>query len=286
MPMMLLVVALYTICSLNDKYAVSKAKLNGYQLTFLMASGTAFFLLLLMPFLNTYISLSPMTFVFIILTAACKYFEFAMSALILKEMSVFELKAWLGITLFMSYFTDVAMGQPLNLLKAAFIAVTVCGLVLIAKAGRKSVSYKKIIIPLIIYLLSKYGYGFIMNSAAPYASSEMTLFFALILLAAVIIPSAKPLKIASNCAEGRKGVVFVLLAKLPNAFGLMGENAVAAQSLANYSFIQPMILAVIFLTGLIPRKNGEYEKPSRLSIWGGAVCIAGIIGFQLAGNVI
>ncbi len=34
------VVAMYTICSLNDKYAVSKAKLNGSQLTFLMAAGT------------------------------------------------------------------------------------------------------------------------------------------------------------------------------------------------------------------------------------------------------
>lgn len=94
---MLSVVALYTICSLNDKYAVSKAKFNGSQLAFLMAVGTVPFLALLLPFFDR-------TFVFILLIAACKYFEFSMSAKILSEMSVFELKAWLGITLFMSYF--------------------------------------------------------------------------------------------------------------------------------------------------------------------------------------
>ncbi len=76
MLLMTAVVALYTICSLNDKYAVSKAKFNGSQLTFLMAAGTVPFLALLLPFSDRTFTLSPITFIFIILIAACKYFEF------------------------------------------------------------------------------------------------------------------------------------------------------------------------------------------------------------------
>ena len=41
MLLMLAVVACYTICSLSDKYAVSKLKMNGSTLTFIMAAATA-----------------------------------------------------------------------------------------------------------------------------------------------------------------------------------------------------------------------------------------------------
>ena len=37
MILMVLVVICYTITSLNDKYAVSKAEMNGSQMTFVMA---------------------------------------------------------------------------------------------------------------------------------------------------------------------------------------------------------------------------------------------------------
>ena len=40
MLLMLAVVACYTICSLSDKYAVSKLKMNGSTLTFIMAAAT------------------------------------------------------------------------------------------------------------------------------------------------------------------------------------------------------------------------------------------------------
>lgn len=280
MLLMTAVVALYTICSLNDKYAVSKAKYNGAQLTFLMAAGTLPFLALTLPFSDLTFTLSVPTFVFVILTALSKYLEFDMSAKILEQMSAFELKAWLGLCLFASYFTDVIMyGDKLNMLKIFCIAVTAAGLVMIAKSGKTKVSYKKIALPLVLYLAAKFGYGFIMKAAEKYISSTLTLFFALIILAAVLIPSAKPLKIAANSPEGKKGVLIVVLCKLPNALGLLGENAVAAQSLTNYAFIQPMILVVIFVTALF-NKN---EKLSGFSLAGSIACIAGILGFQVAG---
>lgn len=285
--MMILVVAMFTITSLNDKYAVSKAKMNGYELTFLMAAGTAVFMAVLLPFLKAedrFITLCPQTVVAILLIALCKLLEFAMSAKILVDMSVFELKAWLGITLFMSYFTDVFRGEEPRALKLVFIGITALGLVFVAVAGRKKVSYKKIALPLILYLLQSYGYGFIITGAEEYVSSTMTLFIALILLAVVLIPLSKPWAIAKNSPEGKKGVCFVLASKLPNAVGLIVMNYVAIMSLTSYSFIQPMILVVIFIAGFLPKKNADNapaEKPSALSLAGSIACVLGIIGFQV-----
>ena len=283
---MLIVVAMFTITSLNDKYAVSKAKMNGYELTFLMAAGTAVFLAVMLPFLKAedrFITLCPQTVIAVLLIALCKLLEFGMSAKILVDMSVFELKAWLGITIFMSYFTDVFRGEELRALKLIFIAVTALGLVFVAVAGRKQVNYKKIALPLILYLLQSYGYGFIITGSEKYVSSTMTLFFALILLSLVLIPLAKPLSIAKRSPEGKKGVGFVLASKLPNAVGLLLMNYVALLSLTSYSFIQPMILVVIFVMGFLPKRNEEAptEKPSPLGLAGSIACVVGIIGFQL-----
>ena len=282
MLIMLGVVALYTICSLNDKYAVSKAGFNGYRLTFLMAAGTVPFLAVMLPSADRNFTLCPQSFIFILLIALSKYLEFFTGAAILKEMSVFELKAWLGIILFVSYFSDIIMNTAtFNILKILCIGITVAGLVIIAKSGRGTVHYKKIVLPLIVYLAAKFGYGFIMVQAEKYISSTMTLFFALIVLALVMIPFAKPLKMAKESPEGIKGVIIVVLCKLPNALGLMGENAVAAQSLTNYSFIQPMILVVVLIIGLFNKE----QKPSALNITGSIICTAGILGFQLAGLI-
>lgn len=273
------VVAMYTICSLNDKYAVSKAKLNGSQLTFLMAAGTVPFLALLLPFSDRTFTFSFPTFIFIILIAASKFLEFSMSAKILAEMSVFELKAWLGLTLFMSYGTDIIMySQGVSILKILCIIITAVGLVMIARSGRKKVSYSKIAVPLIVYIAAKFGYGFVMKAAEKYISSTLTLFFALIILAVIMMPSAKPLSIAAENPEGKKGVIIVVLCKLPNALGLLGENAVAAQSLTNYSFIQPMILIVVLILDLLKKST----RPTGWNLAGSVVCVLGILGFQAA----
>lgn len=283
MLLMTAVVALYTICSLNDKYAVSKAKYNGSQLTFLMAAGTVPFLALLLPFSDLTLKLSPWTPVFVILIAASKYLEFSMSAKILEEMSAFELKAWLGLTIFMSYFTDIATGsQSIGALKIFCIAITVAGLAMIAKSGRTRVNYKKIIIPMIIYIAAKFGYGFVIQAAEKYISSTLTVFFALILLALVLIPAAKPTAIAYGSPEGKKGLLIVILCKLPNALGLLGENAVAAKSLTDYAFIQPMILIAILVLDFLRKST----RPTGLNLAGSVVCAVGILGFQAVGVLI
>lgn len=276
MVLMLMVVLCYTICSLSDKYAVAKIKFNGNELTFLMAAATALFMTFTLPFVDTRVVWGIPAVAAILLLTASKMLEFQMSALILQDMSAFELKAWLGICLFVSYFTDIVMKtQHFSWLRLGFIAVTVIGLVLIAQAGRKKIRYGKIVLPLIVYLAAKYGYGLVIAAAEPYISSTMCLYFALILLALILLPMAHPVRIFR---EKRNGGLFVVLTKIPNVAGLLGENAVIAVSLANYSFIQPMILVVLFFWG-IARKEEEHDL---LSVLGGIVCIIGIVGFQLA----
>lgn len=274
MLLMLLVVACYTVCSLSDKIAISKYKFNGNQFTFLMAFASAFFILFTLPFVDRHFEISLNSLFFVVLVVISKLLEFQMSAIILKEMSAFELKAWLGLCLFFSYASDcILYGTSFNVFCIVFIAVTVLGLYMIAKSGNGKINYLKILIPLALYLSAKFGYGLIIKASTPYISSTMVLFFALIILSIVLFPLVKPIKLIR---ESKKGTAFVALTKIPNVIGLITENAVIAISLTNYSFIQPMILCALFFIGLIQK-----EKCSRLNIIGSIICIVGVVGFQV-----
>lgn len=272
--LMLAVTACYTICSLNDKYAAAKANFSGDEFTFLMCSSMSVFLALSLPFQNLSFSLTWQSFLSILLVVVCKMLEFQMSARVLKQLSAFELKAWLGITLFASYFTDILFGSELSVFKLICIFATAAGLVFIARSSKGGVNYKQIILPLVLYLVSKYGYGLIIRSFSPYASSTMQLLPAMVIISLIMLPRVHIKELIKN---NRSGVVKVVLARIPNTLGMLLENAVISISLANYSFIQPMILVTLFVIGLIRR-----EKRSRLNLIGSMICIVGIVAFQLA----
>lgn len=272
--LMLAVTACYTICSLNDKYAAAKANLSGDEFTFLMCSSMSVFLAASLPFQNLSFSFTWQSFLAVLLVAMCKMLEFQMSARVLKQLSAFELKAWLGITLFASYFTDIFFGYELNIIKLICIFATAAGLVFIARSSKGGVNYKQIILPLLLYLVSKYGYGLVIRSFSPYASSTMQLLPAMVIISLIMLPRVHIRELIKN---NRSGVVKVVLARIPNTLGMLLENAVISISLANYSFIQPMILVTLFVIGLIRR-----EKRSRLNLIGSMICIVGIVAFQLA----
>ena len=272
--LMLAVTACYTICSLNDKYAAAKANLSGDEFTFLMCSSMSVFLAVSLPFQNLSFSLTWQSFLAISLVTVCKMLEFQMSARGLKQLSAFELKAWLGITLFASYFTDILFGSELNIIKLICIFATAAGLIFIARSSKGGVNYKQIILPLVLYLVSKYGYGLIIRSFSPYASSTMQLLPAMVIISLIMLPRVHIRELIKN---NRSGVVKVVLARIPNTLGMLLENAVISISLANYSFIQPMILVTLFIIGLIRR-----EKRSRFNLIGSIICIVGIVAFQLA----
>lgn len=272
--LMLAVTACYTITSLSDKYAIAEAKLAGNEFSFLMCASLSFFIALSLPFQEKRFVFSWQAFAAILLIAACKLLEFQMSALVLKQLTAFELKAWLGITLFASYITDIFYGAELHVAKFICIFVTVFGLIFIAKSAKKGeVNYREIMLPLILYLASKYGYGLIIKAFSPYASPTMLLLPALILLTLLLLPKAAPRNLFP---KNPGGVWKVALARIPNAAGMLLENAVISMSLANYSFIQPMILVTLFFIGLIRK-----EQHSKLNLIGSLLCVAGVLAFQL-----
>lgn len=279
MTLMLIVVVCYTICSLSDKYAVAKLKMDGNTLTFIMAAATSIFMLAYLPFDSRHFDGGLTAYLAIGLMVVSKLFEFQLAAVILKEMSAFELKAWLGLTVFLSYGTDLIIGNSMpgivTVWKFCFIAVTAAGLFMIAKAGGKKINYKKLILPLSGYLLCKFGYGLIVTFTKESISPTLSLFFALVILSVLLAPLVHPIRL---CREQPKGVLIVGLTKIPNVIGLVLENLVAQQSMANYSFIQPMILVALFFIG-VARK----EECTKLNIAGGIICIIGIAGFQLIG---
>lgn len=273
---MLAAAACFTITSLNDKYASAKLKLSGDETTFLMALGTSFFMLFYLPFANHFFTLSWQSAGIIVSMAFLKCAEIELSVKILREMSAFELKAWLGISLFLSYTLDLITGnEPLGmqtLYKFAAIAVTSVGLFLIAKSENKTIHYHIILLPLILYLAEKFCYGLLVNVSQAYISPTVSLFLAFIILTVFLAPRVQFIRLVH---EKPRGTGLVLAAKIPNTVGLVCENLTAAQSITNYSFIQPIILASLFVIQLIRR-----EATSRLSLAGGILCVAGIVLFQ------
>lgn len=264
----------YTISSLSDKYAVSDAKFSGDEFTFLICSSMSVFLLFSLPFQKLYFHISWQAFAAIGLIALCKFFEMQMSALVLKQLTAFELKAWLGVTLFASYITDVFCGEKLHILKLLCISVTVTGLVFIAKSGKESRSeYKKIAVPLVLYLGAKFGYGLAIKAFTPYISPTMQLLPALAIIAVIMLFRIRPQEIIR---KNRKGAAAVILARIPNTLGMLLENAVISVSLTDYSFIQPMILVSLFIIGLIRKERGSAE-----SIIGSILCVSGVVLFQV-----
>lgn len=272
--LMLIVTVCYTTTSLSDKYAVSETNFTGNEFTFLMCSSLSFFLTLTLPFQKLVFSPSWQSFAAIFLIVLCKMLEFQMSALVLRQLSAFELKAWLGMTLFVSYMTDVLYGSDLRILKLMCIFTTIVGLVFIAKSGKKDkTEYKKIIIPLVFYLFSKYGYGLVIKAFTPYISPTMQLLPALIIISGIMLFKIKPSVIIQ---KNKKGALKVILARIPNTAGMLIENAVISISLANYSFIQPMILISLFLISLLRK-----EHHSKLNLAGSMICVIGIVAFQI-----
>lgn len=272
--LMLLVTACYSFTSLSDKFAVNKAGFDRNEFTLLMCLSMSVFLAISLPFQEIYISFCWQALLAVGLVAACKLFEFQMSALVLLELTAFELKAWLGITLFASYISDVLLGAQLSIPCIICIIVTTFGLIFIARSGKaKKVDYRKIILPLALYLCSKFGYGLCIRSFSTYISPTLQLLSSMVIITLLMLPKHS---LASVFKKNTNGALKVIVARIPNTIGMLAENAVIAISLSGYSFIQPMVLVSLFIIGIIRK-----ESFTKQSLAGSLICIAGIVCFQL-----
>ena len=126
---------------------------------------------------------------------------------------------------------------------------------------------------ILLYLAEKFSYGLLVNVSQAYISPTFSLLLAFLILTVLLAPRVQFVRLLK---EKTKGAGLVLAAKIPNTIGLVCENLTAAKSITNYSFIQPIILAALFVIQLIRR-----EETSKRNLAGGILCVAGILLFQV-----
>jgi multidrug transporter EmrE-like cation transporter len=259
-------------------------------------------MLLFMPFLNLSARLCPQTLGIAALLVIDKLGEFYMAAVCLSVLSAFEVKAWLGLALFLSYASDCLLfGESVSAAKIICLPFACLGLMMIASGGEvgeekngaaeKRRALIRILPALAMYIIAKYAYGLIMRMGEPYLTKNTGLFISMIaltaIMAAVIYPRKSQGKTLLNrlyaarervCdyAEYKKMLLIVFATRLPNIAGLLAENALIGISLTLYSFVQPLILVTLFFISVIKR-----EKFTRKNLAGSLICIAAIFAFEL-----
>ncbi|MCC8068246.1 MAG: hypothetical protein LIO71_00535 [Ruminococcus sp.] len=273
---MLCVVVSYTFCSYSDKYFISKAKMSSNTFTFFLSLSMLIFMGMYLP-LDFYIYPTVETIVLLGLFTLCKILEFKLTAYTLTELSAFELKAWLGLGVFISYFYDVMFnGVSFSMISVTFIAMTVIGLFLITIDGSKKINYKKISLGLVGVVFAKSGYGIVIHRLKDTCSSTLAMCIAFFLICLGMLTFYNPI---AEFKRQPKDIAKLSAVRIVNTIGSLIENYVAQMSVISYSLIQPLILILMFIINIV-----KHEKTSYKGIIGGIVCIIGIISLQLSRN--
>ena len=261
----LLTVVFYTASSLGDKYISAKLQCSAQEFSFLVALSTAFFLALVLPFTGWNFAFTLQSGLALIVLIALKIAEFYTSAALLKTVSAYELKAWLSLNVIISYLVDLARGTETffwAFLPCAAVLVAGIGLVAFGEKREKLLRY---ILLSIIYIASKFLYGLQMNVLEG-TSPVCVLLLVMLGVALLQLPFVK-----FKTFFRKKGLALGALTRIPNAAGLWTEAIAAQQNLLLYSLVQPMQLAILFLTALIRR-----EKMGKLRLAGSIVTLVAV----------
>lgn len=261
----LLTVVFYTASSLGDKYISAKLACSAQEFSFLVALSTAFFLALVLPFTGWNFAFSLQSGLALVVLVALKIAEFYTSAALLKTVSAYELKAWLSLNVIISYLVDLARGTETffwAFLPCAAVLVAGIGLVAFGEKREKLLRY---ILLSIIYIASKFLYGLQMNVLEG-TSPVCVLLLVMLGVALLQLPFVK-----FKTFFHKKGLALGALTRIPNAAGLWAEAIAAQQNLLLYSLVQPMQLAILFLTALIRR-----EKMGKLRLAGSIVTLVAV----------
>ncbi len=261
----LLTVVFYTASSLGDKYISAKLACSAQEFSFLVALSTAFFLALVLPFTGWNFAFTLQSGQALIVLVALKIAEFYTSAALLKTVSAYELKAWLSLNVIVSYLVDLARGTETffwAFLPCAAALVAGIGLVAFGEKREKLLRY---ILLSLIYIASKFLYGLQMNVL------EGTLPVCVLLLVMLGVVLLQLPFVKFRTFFRKKGLALGALTRIPNAAGLWTEAIAAQQNLLLYSLVQPMQLAILFLTALIRR-----EKMGKLRLAGSIVTLVAV----------
>ena len=122
--------------------------------------------------------------------------------------------------------------------------VLAVGIVLIAMGEGKK---RGVAALCLIYIASKFAYGFQMSALPAGTSSLSALIAVMLLVAAVQLPFVRFGKFFR-----KRGLAAGALTRIPNAAGLLTEAIAAGESLLLYALVQPMRSPCSFL----PRSSG------------------------------
>lgn len=261
----LLTVVFYAASSLGDKYISAKLACSAREFSFLVALSTAFFLALVLPFTGWNFAFTLQSGLALVVLVALKIAEFYTSAALLKTVSAYELKAWLSLNVIVSYLVDLARGTETffwAFLPCAAVLVAGIGLVAFGEKREKLLRY---ILLSLGYIASKFLYGLQMNVLEG-TSPVCVLLLVMLGVALLQLPFVK-----FRTFFRKKGLVLGALTRIPNAAGLWTEAIAAQQNLLLYTLVQPMQLAILFLTALIRR-----EKMGKLRLAGSIITLVAV----------
>ena len=261
----LLTVVFYAASSLGDKYISAKLACSAQEFSFLVALSTSFFLALVLPFTGWNFAFTLQSGLALVVLVALKIAEFYTSAALLKTVSAYELKAWLSLNVIVSCLVDLARGTETffwAFLPCAAVLVAGIGLVAFGEKREKLLRY---ILLSLGYIASKFLYGLQMNVLEG-TSPVCVLLLVMLGVALLQLPFVK-----FRIFFRKKGLVLGALTRIPNAAGLWTEAIAAQQNLLLYSLVQPMQLAILFLTVLIRR-----EKMGKLRLAGSIITLVAV----------
>jgi len=265
----ILTVFSYTLSSLGDKFISAKLKCKPSEFAFIVSAATTFWLAILIPFIGWKFEFNQNNSTILAILVACKLVEFYTMAILLKIVSVYELKAWLGLNIIASYVSDVFRGkEELNLIAIVCSAVLIIGIGLILYEEKEQENVGKMILFSLLYIAARFVYGFQMGRLTENCSTVSALLIVMIVVAIIQLPKANVLELRQ-----KKGISLAILSRIANAAGLITEALAAMQSVFFYALIQPIQLTILFTISIVKKEPMGKMKlvGSILSII--AVCI-------------
>jgi len=265
----LFTVVCYTISSLGDKYISSKLKCSPAEFAFIVSFATMLWIGVTFPFMGWGFQPNIRNGVVLLLLVLWKMAEFYTSALLLKTVSAYELKAWLGINIICSYFYNVFCGMYHIDIRIIFCsAILLLGIIMIMRGREKTEqilteSFGKLCVLFLLFILSKLLYGLTINQMTEDCKATSVLFLVMFFVALLQLPHIHVKELIR-----RKGAGAAALTRLPNAGGLIFEAFVAMENIFLYSMIQPVQLALLFAASLIQK-----EPMGKMKFWGSLLCI-------------
>lgn len=264
----LLAVACYTISSLGDKYISSKLKCSPAEFAFIVSFATMLWIGITLSLTGWGYQFNRRNGVILSLLVLWKLIELYTSALLLKTVSAYELKAWLGINIVCSYLYNVLCGiYQTDLRIIGCSAILLLGIIMIVR-GRNleqtmTAGFGKLCVLFLLFIISKLLYGLTMNQMTEDCKATSVLFLVMFFVALLQLPRIHVRELAK-----RKGIGGAALTRLPNAGGLIFEASVAMKSVFLFSMIQPVQLALLFAASLIQK-----EPMGKMKFLGSLICI-------------